>query len=63
MDEEKRLYAGLTDEQVKVIKNQILASIYEDIGRSLFKKILWTIGAVFFALLAWLGANGHVTLK
>lgn len=59
-DEERRENGGLSDEQVRAIKDAILASIYEDIGRSIVKKILWAGGAVLAALLAWLVANGYV---
>ena len=59
----------LTPEQIEAIKNQVLASVYEDIGRSLVKKLLWTIGAIFFAALAITGIielgniKDHFTLK
>lgn len=59
---EKRKNGGLSDEQIAAIKEQLLASIYEDIGRSVVKKILWAGGAVFAALLAWAGAN-HVQIR
>ena len=57
---ERRTNGGLSDEQVKAIKDAILASIYEDIGRSIVKKILWAGGAVLIALLTWLAAHGYV---
>ncbi len=60
MREERRTNAGLTDEQIEEIKERVLASVYEDIGRSLVKKILWALGAVLAALLAWLGVHGYV---
>lgn len=50
----------LTDAEIESIKEQILASIYEDIGRSVVKKILWAAGAVLVALLAWAGAKGYL---
>ena len=59
-DRERREHGGLTDEQVKAVKEAILASIYEDIGRSIIKKILWTAGAVLFALFTWLVAHGYI---
>ena len=59
-DEERRKDNGLTPAQVEAIKNAILASIYEDIGRSIVKKILWAGGAVLIALLTWLAAHGYV---
>lgn len=63
MDEdrgERRKNGGLTDEQVEAIREAILRSIYEDIGRSVVKKILWTLGALFFALLTWAGFKGYL---
>ena len=45
---------------VEAIRDGILASVYEDIGRSLVKKALWVVGIVFTALLAWLAAKGYV---
>jgi hypothetical protein len=56
---ERRKNGGLTDEQVDVIREAILRSIYEDIGRSIVKKVLWALGAVLFALLAWAGYHGY----
>ena len=58
--EERREYGKLSSEEVELIKQQILASIYEDIGRSVVKKIAWALGAVLIALLAWLGAKGYI---
>lgn len=63
MDEhgtERRKNGGLTGEQVEAIREAILRSIYEDIGRSVVRKILWTLGALSFALLAWLGYKGYL---
>ena len=58
MTEERHV---LTDEEIEAIKDRILASVYEDIGRSLVKKLLWAGGAVLTVLLAWLTA--HVYFK
>jgi CRISPR/Cas system type I-B associated protein Csh2 (Cas7 group RAMP superfamily) len=58
--EEYRKNAGLTDEQVEAIKEAILASVYEDIGRSLVKKVIWVAGVVFTALLTWATAKGYL---
>lgn len=59
---ERRKNAGLTDQQIEAIREAILASVYEDIGRSLVRKIVWALGAVFAALLTWLGTT-HVQIK
>ena len=58
--DERRTNGGLSDEQIEAIKDAILASIYEEIGRSIVKKILWAGGAMFAALLAWLTAKGYI---
>jgi len=60
--QERRIHVRLTDEQCADIKQQILSSIYEEIGRSVVKKILWTLGAVFVALTAWAAAKGYLKL-
>ena len=52
----------LTEDQIERIKNSILASIYEDIGRSVVRKVLWTLGAVLFVFLSWAGYSGHVKI-
>lgn len=63
MDEgrgERRKNGGLTDEQVEAIREAILRSIYEDIGRSVVKKVLWAGGIVLLALLGWAGFKGYI---
>lgn len=57
---ERRKSGGLSPEQIDAIKEAVLASVYADIGRSLVRKILWALGAVLLALLAWLGGSGHI---
>jgi hypothetical protein len=57
---EERRRVHLTEEERDEIKDQILASIYEDIGRSVVKKLLWALGAVLVALSAWLAAKGYL---
>jgi hypothetical protein len=58
--EEERRQPRLSAEQCEEIKQQILASIYEDIGRSVVKKLLWAAGAVFVAVAAWAAAKGYL---
>ena len=58
--EEERRQPRLTAEQCEEIKQQILASIYEDIGRSVVKKLAWILGTVLAALLAWAAAKGYL---
>jgi hypothetical protein len=57
---EERRQARLSDEQCEEIKHQILASIYEDIGRSVVKKIAWILGALLAAGLTWAAAKGYL---
>lgn len=60
--EERRKNGGMSQEQIEAIRDAVLASVYEDIGRSLVKKILWAAGAVLAAVSTWLVAN-HVIIK
>ena len=45
---------SLTQEELDSIKEQLLESIYADIGRSVIKKVLWIVGTVIFAILVGL---------
>lgn len=45
---------GLTQEELDNIKEQLLESIYADIGRSIIKRFLWVVGTVVFAVLVGL---------
>jgi hypothetical protein len=53
---------NFTDDELAQLKEQLLESIYADIGKSLVKKILWVIGAILAAALAWLTGAGHIKL-
>ena len=57
---ERRKNGGLTDEQIEAIREAILASIYEEIGRSVVKKVLWAGGVVLLTLLGWAGWKGYI---
>ena len=57
---DRRKNGGLTDEQVEAIKQAILDSVYQDIGRSLVKKAIWAIGVIILAALAWLHGAGKI---
>lgn len=48
----------LSQEELDSIKEQILESIYADIGRSIVKKMLWISGAVVAALYLYLKGKG-----
>jgi len=50
----------LTQEELTDLKEQLLESIYADIGKSVVKKVLWILGAVAIAGFAWLAGKGHV---
>ena len=56
-DERRR---PLTPKEIENVKDQLLESIYADIGKSVTKKFLWVFGAVVLALLAWLTGAGHI---
>ena len=51
----------LSQEEIDIIKEQILASVYADIGRQLVKKFLWVVGATVLAFFAWLNGKGYWT--
>ena len=48
----------LSPDELKAIKDQLLESIYADIGKSVVRKILWVGGAVILALFAWMRVHG-----
>lgn len=52
----------LTEEEVETIKNQLLDSIYADIGKSVVKKFIWIIGVVGLTTLATLTAIGKIKI-
>jgi len=54
---------SLSPEEMEALKNQLLDSIYADIGKSVVKKVLWIGGACLTAFFAWLTAKGHITLR
>ena len=50
----------LTDGELEAIRDQLLESIYTDIGESIVKKALWVFGALCFAAYAWLKGEGRI---
>jgi hypothetical protein len=52
----------LTEEEIEAIKNQLLNSIYADIGKSVIKKFLWIGGSVVVGAFAALSAFGHIKI-
>lgn len=60
---ERRKNGGLSDEQVESIKEAILNSLYEEIGRSLVKKVVWVLGAVLIGVVSLYGIKEIDALK
>lgn len=60
MENENNTLVHLSAEELDNLKEQLLESIYADIGRSIVKKVLWILGAVAVAGFAWLAGKGHV---
>lgn len=52
----------LTDKEIEHVKDQLLESIYADIGKSIVKKVAWVFGAILLALAAWLTGAGHIKI-
>ena len=54
----------LSDDQIDAIAeraaDRALAKVYEQIGRSVVKKVLWVIGAGALAVAAWLAGKGNL---
>ena len=61
--DERRRNGGLTDEQVEQIKEAILQEIYAEIGRSVVSRLLWALGILLSAVLAYLGFTGRISVK
>lgn len=59
---ERRKHARLSPEDLESIKEQILASVYEDIGRSLVKRFFWVVGVSGAALLGYLVSIGKIPI-
>ena len=55
-------YRRLSQDELSFVKDQLLESIYIDIGKSVVKKILWVFGAVVLAAFAWLAGHGLIKL-
>ena len=53
-DQEAQTKPGVTlsQEELNEIKNQLLESIYADIGKNVVKKIMWIGGSIICALYA-----------
>lgn len=54
----------LTDEQLESVAERAaekaLTKVYEEVGRSTVRFVIWAVGAGVAALLAWLAATGKL---
>lgn len=54
----------LTDEQIEAIAERAaevaFKKIYEEVGRSVIKRIFWIVGVATLFIMMWLGGNGHL---
>lgn len=61
---ERRAAAALSEEQIDLIADRAaeraLAKVYEQIGRSVVRKILWVAGAAALAIAAWMKGSGKL---
>ena len=59
---ERRRHGGLTEKELdeirETIQKDLLKAIYEEIGRSVVKKVLWIGGAILAAIFAWIKLKG-----
>jgi len=55
---EQNRFEDLTSDEVVHLKEQLLQSIYADIGRSVIKRILWVGGSILVAILIGI-KTGH----
>lgn len=62
MEHNDENHRRLSDEERKIIVNEILDQVYSDIGKGVLKRIGWLLGTGVAAFLAWLGAN-HINIK
>lgn len=60
-NEEEPTRRRLSDTELDAIKDQLLESIYTDIGRSIVSKAIWIFGAICTALIV--GWNNKEALK
>lgn len=56
--EERRVKITLTEEQINDIVaktvEQVFQQMYAEVGKSVVKKVLWIVGAIALAGMAWL---------
>ena len=60
----ERRSGTLSDEQIEQIAERAaekaLEKVYAQIGKSVVTKMLWAVGAVTLALLAWMKGSGKI---
>lgn len=52
----------LSHSEMEALKEQLLESIYADVGKSIISKFLWVGGAILLAVLAWLTGSKHIVI-
>lgn len=57
-DKERHVILHLTDAQIDVIATRVEDRFYKRVGQKVVDKVLWALGLVFLALMAWLGGKG-----
>ena len=62
MGDEDRKPERLSDEDIKRIAKAVLEYVYAEIGQSMVKHLAWLFGAIFAAVLVWIGKE-HIDLK
>lgn len=59
----KAVIVKLSDEQIDAIVDRVYERIYIQIGKNVFKQILWLLGTLMLATLAYLGVTGKIQIK
>jgi hypothetical protein len=61
---ERRQFHPLSEEQMDAIAERAAKKaidlVYQEVGRSVIKKILWVVGIGTVALLTWLAKDGRI---
>jgi hypothetical protein len=58
----ERRKSDLSEEQIKLIIDQVFQEIYAEVGRSVMRKAAWIIGVVTISLLLYLGGKDAIKL-
>ncbi len=58
--------AGISEADIEriaeIAARKALDQVYAEVGKGVFKKLVWIIGASVIGLLIWMGQN-HISLK